>query len=57
MENPFKQRVETAMHLLEVNRLKLSFFIIVVVASLLSFALGYMAAKDSTRTPIIIESR
>ena len=31
-------------------------FLIVVIVALLSFSLGYMTAKDSTHTPIIIEN-
>ncbi len=34
---------------------KLGTLLVMIVVALASFGLGYMAAQDSTRTPIIIE--
>ena len=48
--------VEKVTRLSKEHRLKLGFFLIVIIVALLSFALGYMTAKDFTRTPIIIEN-
>lgn len=48
--------MEKVVYLWKEHRLRLGFFLIVVIVALLSFGLGYMAAKDSARTPIIIES-
>lgn len=39
------------------HRRELTAVFIVVVVALLSFGLGYMTAKDSIHTPIIIENR
>ncbi len=51
---PISERVA---YLWKEHRLRFGFFLIVVIVAFLSFGLGYMTAKDSTRTPIIIENR
>jgi len=37
------------------NKNKLIFFLIIIATALLFFSLGYLAAEDKNRTPIIIE--
>ena len=47
--------VEKVFHLYKERRGDVVVFCIVILVGLLSFGLGYAAAKDSAHTPIIIE--
>ena len=46
---------ERAVQLWRANKWEIIIFLVVSAVALLSFGLGYTMAKDSARTPIIIE--